>query len=284
MHNYFWMMLHLLTVLGLFSSLSAETPVKKAKNTLVITCATGALGGETARLLAPDYNLILTGRNSSKLQQLQDELKSLYSGQYDTHILDYLDSASIISFKKKIDALNTPISGILLMTPRPQFAKDLLMQSEPEWLLLFQTTFTGPIEVLKSTMPHLSKNGKIIIIGGTTSVQLSPEYGPASVIRRMWTSYSKALSHQLGPKGITVNVLSPGVVLTNFHQERITKKAKEIGCSYEEQLTKDTANIPLRRHAKPLEIAQTIRFFFSPESDFITGTNLIMDGGATLTY
>ena len=100
----------------------------------------------------------------------------------------------------------------------------------------------------------------------------------------MWTTYTKALSHQLGPQGISVNTLSPGVVLTNFHEERIQKKANDSGLSYEEQMEKEVANIPLHRHAKPQEVAQTIKFLLSEQSDFINGVNLILDGGFTVSY
>lgn len=100
------------------------------------------------------------------------------------------------------------------------------MQDENIWIEVFQNTFTGPMEALKIALPHLS-NPIIVVIAGTTSVQLQPEYGPSCVIRRMWTTYTKALSHQLGPQGISINALSPGVVLTNFHQERIQKNLKK---------------------------------------------------------
>lgn len=84
--------------------------------------------------------------------------------------------------------------------------------------------------------------------------------------------------------GISINALSPGVVLTNFHQERIQNKSHETGLSYEDQMEKEVANIPLRRHAKPQEVAQTIKFLLSEQSDFINGVNLVLDGGFTLSY
>lgn len=170
-----------------------------------------------------------------------------------------------------------------MITPRPLFSKNLL-QDEADWLQLFQLTFTGPLETLKATLPNITNKGKIVIIAGTTSVQVSPDYGPACIIRRMWTTFSKSLSHQLGPQGIHVNVLSPGVVLTQFHEERIAKKAAETGNSYDEQMVKDTANIPLRRHAQSAEVAQAVKFLITDQSDFITGVNLILDGGTTIAY
>ena len=272
-----------LLVLSLFgNSLAAHSSHHEEKGTILVTCATGELGSAIAKLLGEDYNLILTGRDLPKLLQLKESFpKNSY--ECETLLLDYSNPSSLENFKK--DRGNNPraIKGVVLITPRPFFGKDLL-QSEENWLNLFQTTFTGPFEVLKSTLPYLSSGSKVVVIAGTTSVQLHPEYGPACVIRRMWTTYCKALSHYLGPKGIHVNVISPGVVLTNFHRERIDKKAKEIGGNYEEELAKDAANIPLQRHARPIEIAKSIRFLLSEDSNFITGTNLVIDGGKTVSY
>ena len=100
----------------------------------------------------------------------------------------------------------------------------------------------------------------------------------------MWTTYSKALSHQLGARGISINVLSPGVVLTHFHREKIQKKADENCISFEEQMEKEVSHIPLHRHAQPEEVANSVQFLLSPESDFINGVNIVLDGGATVSY
>jgi short-subunit dehydrogenase len=255
--------------------------IEKNPQTLVITCASGELGHATAQLLAQDYNLILTGRDSSKLQMLQAHLKNQYPWTYEICSLDYLNQHSIGEFSQKLIADKRTIAGLVLMTPRPFLGKNLLPE-EAEWIHLFQNTFTGPLEVLKAALPHIS--GKIVIIAGTTSVQLQPDYGSACLIRRMWTTYAKALSHQLGPQGISVNVLSPGVILTNFHEIRIAKKAADNQLTYEEQMRQDTASIPLQRHAEPVEIAKAIKFLLSPDSNFINGVNLIMDGGLTVSY
>lgn len=248
----------------------------------IITGASGELGAAAATLLAKDYDLILTGRDLLKLKALQTELKSLYPWNYEICSLDYNDSASRDKFK--VFLKSKIIAGVLLITPRPQFYGKELYQSEKTWLDVIQNTFTGPLETLKTMIPFLASQGKIVVIAGTTSVQLQPEMGPACVIRRMWTTYSKALSHQLGPQSISINTLSPGIVLTDFHHERIQNKALEKGISYEVQMEQEVASIPLRRHAHPQEVANAIKFLLSDESNFINGANIVLDGGFTVTY
>lgn len=258
--------------------------VHAERKTFVITGASGELGGATARLLAQDHDLILTGRNRDKLKSLQEELAAQHHGRYEICTLDYTNNSSQNNFKNYLKQIDLPISGFVLITPRPQFDGKSLLQNENVWSDVFASTFTGPLVTLKSILPHLSKGSKIVVIAGTTSVQLQPEYGPSCIVRRMWTTYTKALSQELGPQEISVNALSPGVVLTNFHEERIQKKASQNGLSYDEQMADEVAKIPLRRHAKPQEVAQTIKFLLTEQSDFINGINLVLDGGYTLSY
>lgn len=262
------------------SLLILQTSFADERKTIIITGATGELGLATARLLAVDYNLILTGRNLAKLNEIQQELKTEHN-EVDICTLDFTNPSSIAQFKEHI---KSPISGLVLIGPRPLFHGKELIQDEAVWFQVIRETFTGPIEVLKGVLPHLANPSKIVVIAGTTSVQCQPDMGPSCVIRRMWTTYSKALSSSLGPKGISINCLSPGVVLTQFHQERIANKAALANLSYDEAMREEVKAIPLRRHAKPEEVAKTIRFLISEDSDFITGTNMILDGGYTQSY
>ncbi len=266
-----------LVFLLFISTCFAENP------TIIVTCASGELGGAIAKQMAKENNLILTGRNIQKLQKLQEELRSNYPLNYEIVELDYCDPTSLLEFEKALIAKKSTISGLVLLTPRPQFCNSLL-ESEENWMKLFQSTFTGPIEALKKTLSHMDVSSKIVVIAGITSVQVLPEYGPVCIIRRMWTTYVKSLSHELGSKGICINALSPGVVLTDFHVNRIENQSRQNFVDYEKQMEQDVLKIPLKRHAKPMEIAKSVKFLLSKDSDFINGINLIIDGGVTLSY
>ena len=86
----------------------------------------------------------------------------------------------------------------------------------------------------------------------------------------------RALADELGPDGITVNALCPGWVDTAFndvywdHQSDPERARRSLN-----------ASIPLRRQADPAEMAGTIVFLASPESAYITGQALVVDGGYT---
>lgn len=246
---------------------------------IVITCATSEIGGSTARLLAQDHDLLLLGRNKEKLEALQKELATTYSHSYTSCELDYSKSASVDAYASMI--ASKKVSGMLVITPRPQLD---LLDTETAWLTMLQSCFTGPSQVLKATLASMGSKGKIVVISGITSVQVSPEYGAASVLRRMWVAYTKSLSHLLGPKGIRINCLSPGVIMTEHHRARIQKNAEKNGRSFEQEYALEVADTPLKRYAELIDVNKSIRFLLSDDSQHITGVNLVIDGGVTKAY
>jgi NAD(P)-dependent dehydrogenase (short-subunit alcohol dehydrogenase family) len=250
-----------------------------SESTIVITCATGEIGSAIARNLAPNHNLILIGRNITKLQAIQGEMHALGKHCYQSMQLDYTDRDR----KKSVcqELADRKLTGLVVITPRPEIG---LLDEEENWLSTLQSCYTGPASVMKAALTNMREGGKVVVISGITSVQLSPAYGGPSVIRRMWTAFTKALSHELGPKGIRINTVSPGTVLTTHHVERITKKARLNNVSYETQLSQEVTETPLRRYAETSDVAKTVRFLLSDDSSHITGQNICVEGGITKVY
>jgi NAD(P)-dependent dehydrogenase (short-subunit alcohol dehydrogenase family) len=94
--------------------------------------------------------------------------------------------------------------------------------------------------------------------------------------------YSKALTNEVGSKGIRVNTVSPGVVKTPLMNEFIENIAKQSGTSFEDSFQNiiDTVGVPLGRMAEPEEVANIVAFLASSEAQYITGTNISVDGGS----
>lgn len=217
--------------------------------------------------LENDHALILTGRSPERLASFS---------RHRTHLIDYSFPETIERFRQ---GEKTPLNGIVLMTPR-LLDHTHLMQDEKEWLALFQLGFTRPFELLKAALEKLKPGGKIVIIGGTTTKMVIEGWGPNAVIRRMWTTLLKHLPFELKDRKIYVNMISPGVVRTHHHIDRIATEAEKRGRTAHEQERLETAHIPLQRFATAEEVAKHTRFLLSTESDYLNGVNMILDGGA----
>lgn len=153
--------------------------------------------------------------------------------------------------------------------------------ADPEGLLEdINIKVVGYMRCAKAAAAHMKKNGfgRIINIGGLTgrgSKQLS---GMRNVAICHMT---KTLSDQLGPSGITVNVIHPGVVETPHIHELYAKEAKLQGLTPEQVEANYAKVTPIRRVLQPNEIADAVLFLASERASSITGESIAVDGGIT---
>ncbi len=154
-------------------------------------------------------------------------------------------------------------------------------EADPEGLLEdVNIKVVGYMRCAKAASAVMKRNGwgRIINIGGLTgrgSKQLS---GMRNVAICHMT---KVLSDQLGPHGITVNVIHPGVVETPHIHELYAKEAKLQGLTPAEVEANYAKATPIRRVLQPGEIADTVLFLASDRAAAITGESIAVDGGIT---
>jgi NAD(P)-dependent dehydrogenase (short-subunit alcohol dehydrogenase family) len=100
------------------------------------------------------------------------------------------------------------------------------------------------------------------------------------------TNYSKALSNEVGPKGIRVVTVSPGFIETDAARrmiERMAEKDKSDYAAARQKLMDMLGGIPLGRPNRPAEVAELVAFAASDRASAITGTEIVIDGGTIPT-
>lgn len=118
----------------------------------------------------------------------------------------------------------------------------------------------------------------------STSVKIPLKgLGVSNTIRGAVASWSKTLSNELAPFGITVNNVLPGATATDRLEEIINNKADKSQRTKIEIETEMIAEIPMARFGKPEEIAAAVAFLASPAASYITGISIAVDGGRTGT-
>lgn len=127
-----------------------------------------------------------------------------------------------------------------------------------------------PMRLIQIFIPKLMKSqqGRIVFISsiwGEIGASMEVVY---STVKGAQIAFCKALSQEVGPSGITVNAVTPGVVKTKM-MDQFSLEEKEI-------LRQE---IPLKRFAKPEEIAETVEFLTSKKASYITGEVLRLNGG-----
>lgn len=127
----------------------------------------------------------------------------------------------------------------------------------------------APVLFAKAVIPHLGNGGRIVTIGSGLGERVPfPGITLYAMSKAALTSFTRGLSRELGPNGITVNLVQPGSVDTDANP------ADGPAADYQRNLTS------LGRYAEPREIANAVAFLASSAASSITGSVLTIDGGA----
>lgn len=159
---------------------------------------------------------------------------------------------------------------------------------DEHWTSDWQLNFLSVVRLNKALLPKMLEQKSGVVINISTNAARQPLWEMTmsySSAKAALNAYSKALATELGPHGIRVNVVSPGVVETPLMLEFIENMAKASGISRDEAFKKvmDAVNVPLNRMAEPEEIANLVGFLVSDHASYITGINYSVDGGALPT-
>lgn len=128
----------------------------------------------------------------------------------------------------------------------------------------------------KDALPALSRaadKGRLIFISsGEGNRSHTPSLVPYGASKAYMNAFARSLAREVGPQGVLVNVVEPGLILSDRMREHLT----------DEITTQLSRNFPVPRAGLPSEIASAVLFIASKEAAYITGSSLLVDGGATM--
>jgi 3-oxoacyl-[acyl-carrier protein] reductase len=240
------------------------------KKTVLITGSSRGIGRAMAQVFAwNDYNVVINyvqaEREARELEQkLIKQGCNVFVCRADVTKKEQV-TAMIATGEKlfgSIDLLinNAGISQFKLFTE----------VSEAEWEMMLNTHLKGMFNCCQAVLPQMirRKKGKIINISSIWGLIGASCEVPYSTAKAGMIGFTKALAKEVGPSGIRVNCIAPGIVKTEMN-EGLTESEKK-------QLREET---PLLRFGRPEEIAHLALYLASPEADFITGQVISPNGG-----
>ena len=137
--------------------------------------------------------------------------------------------------------------------------------------LHWQVTCKAAMELVRLVMPGMVEagHGRLIFMG-TSALDSSPPVGwsPYLMAKHALWGYVRSLAVELGPKGITANMISPSMIITDL-TKNVPLRAKEI----------EARKNPVRRLAQPGDVANAVRYLASDGASFVNGQNIFLTGG-----
>lgn len=157
------------------------------------------------------------------------------------------------------------------------------------WLSELNLNLLATVRLDRLLIPQMIErgNGAVVHVTSTQSVLPLPESTTAyAAAKAALRTYSKSISKELGPKGVRVNIVCPGWIMTEGAVELVKNMQAASGGTYEEArqaVMGWIGGIPIGRGAEPYEVAEAIAFLASDRASSIHGTELVVDGGTVPT-
>jgi len=159
---------------------------------------------------------------------------------------------------------------------------DFLTLTDQEWTDGFALKFYGAMRLSRAAWTYLqASQGTIINIIGIGGWTGSAEFTIGGTVNAALMNLTKALADRGVRDGVRVNAVNPGSIATERLQTRIQTYAKTNNISVEEAAKRLPREMKIERFGDPMEIARAVAFLASPQSAYIQGAILNVDGGAT---
>ena len=233
---------------------------------VVITGGSTGIGFATAEaFIKAGANVWITSRSDKKLQEAA---AAIGSNKLHTVVSDTATLEGILKLQKAITEQNIGIDVLFLNAGIAVFAP-IEEVTESDFDAQFNTNVKGAFFTLQKLIPSLNEGGAVLFTSSTVATATNVGGSIYSATKGALNKIAQIAANELATKGIRVNIVSPGPTQTPGLENAVPTEAKGT-------LAAATA---LQRLGKASEIAHTVLFLASEQASFVTGTELLVDGG-----
>lgn len=238
---------------------------------ILITGAGSGMGKATAlRLAAEGAQLALLGRQQEPLEQVAIEVQA-FGTKASVLSCDISSLESLTHSMKKIQNNFGHLDGVFANAGILGEFTPTLNASFAQLDQLINTNLKGTLATIQQAIPMMS-TGSIVVNASWTASAVMPGTGAYAATKGALLSLIKVLAIEQGPSNIRINSISPGIILTPMAEEVL-----------DPELSSKLANqSALKRNGTPEDICGTVAWLLSDDAAFVTGQDIIIDGGFTI--
>lgn len=258
----------------------------KNKNAVVCGSTQGIGKAIAIEFAKSGSSVTLVARDEAKLKEVQSELASVSekSQEHKYIVVDFDNSDKLIEAVENYTKNNPSVHILINNTGGPNPGKAIDAEID-DFFCAFNRHLVANQILVRTFAEGMKKEkyGRIINIISTSVKQPIPGLGVSNTIRGAVANWSKTLAGELAPFGITVNNVLPGATYTQRLTSIIENKSKKLSKSEDDVKSEMLNEIPAKRFGMAEELAYAVTFLASENAAYITGINLPIDGGRTLS-
>ncbi len=240
--------------------------------TALVTGGSRGIGREIALRLSENYRVAVNYRQN---KSAAEETLALIKAAGGNGGLFKADVSSETEVSEMTEKITNDLGNIEVVVNNAGVSEQLLFSdiTEKKWDRMFDVNIKGMRNVIHAVLPCMihEKYGRIINISSMWGISGASCEVHYSASKAAVIGLTKALAKELGPSGITVNCVAPGLIDTEMNAHLSKKIIDEL-----------VAETPVMKIGKPSDVAGAVMFFASESSGFITGQTLCVDGGFIL--
>jgi len=239
----------------------------KGKGVLITGGASGIGAATAARFLEEGARVCIIDRDAAARERIARELPALAGALgADVGRLEEVQAA----FHRAISLLGAV--DVIINNAGISIRHKFLDITKEEWDRVIAVNLTGVFYVAQTAARHMYERGSgtILQTASTNGIFGHPFYADYNATKAGVIELTKSMALELAPQ-VRVNAIAPGYVLTPMQRAEYT----------DEMLEAVNEKIPLRRHAKPEEIAALFAYLASDDAQYVTGQVFVIDGGET---
>lgn len=237
-----------------------------SRGTALVTGATRNIGRRIALDLAEDgYNVLMIARNeNTAAEEVQEGIAERGSRSL-MRAADVRDHEAVTAAVEQAREELGPVQ-VLVNNAALRRESDFLDIDRPQWNEVLDIILGGAFTCAQAVLPHMLEtgSGRIINIAGVAGQTGAAKRAHVVTAKAGIVGLTKALAHEYAASGITVNAVSPGLIATE--RDEIPEHHR-------------TARIPVGRTGDVAEVSAAVRYLAGPESAFMTGQTLSLNGG-----
>ena len=245
---------------------------------VIITGASSGIGKAAAfRFAREGWEVCLVARREPLLRQIVAELPQ---GRHLVCPGAYEDLAVAESIKKAVQSEWGKIDA-LVNNAGVYMSADVVQSPLETWRKPFDIMVNGAVAMSRLAAEYMNDGGRIIHVTSIHGERVEAKASAYAMAKAAINHYCRGLALELAPRNILVNAIAPGFVDTPMS---VVDGVNELEGEWFRKNYIEGHHLPLRRAAQPEEIASVAYFLAGPDSSYITGQVITVDGGLTITF